>query len=82
MNDQQKVMADARDLIAANLPQCCAELIEMTDTAVLPSGVVHRVALLLQAVEQRQSLRLAQSLITDQAIRRVAELARNSAQEG
>lgn len=73
-NRNLEVMAEAKAVIAANLPKACRELAEWRDTSMLREGVVRRVSRILAELDAANSLQLAERLIEHAAIDRVAGL--------
>ena len=59
----------------SNLQQCCAELVELSDTGVLPEGLVREISSLYATVDPGRAnpLRMAESIVRDAVIRACAD---------
>lgn len=73
LNPQQQILKNAREYANLNLRQGCRELIEMSETCILPSGVVRETAGILNELGSSSTLGLAISLFEDEAIKFAAE---------
>ena len=74
MIDNATIMRAAKAYAKANVIECCREIIEWQDTAVLRSGRVRELADVLRPMVDHDALRLAESLIKRAAMEKIAEV--------
>lgn len=73
MNEPQLYMEQAGKLVEDFLPQCCEELLEWSETSVLPDGIIRVIERVVRNVDANYSLSITEDMVKQAALHRVAK---------